>query len=327
MARPVWSGSISFGLVNIGVGLYSATENRDVSFHQFEKGTDKRVRNKRVAEGTDREVAYEDITKGYETESGEHVIITQDELESVQPETSRAITIDDFVELAGIDPIYYQRSYYLAPRGEEHQHAYALLRDAMKDSGLAGIATLVMRNKQYLAAIRAQDDVLVLTTMHFADEIRQPRDVADDIPGRRKLPKKEFDTAVQLIKQLSTDWKPESYHDTYREQVLRVVEQKAKGQEVDVEEAPEPQGDVIDLVAALEQSIQKARDGQGRASSGGKSGGRSSGARSSGKSSSGGSGSSKGRTAKSSSGKNSSAKNSKSGSARSSSGKSRKKAS
>jgi DNA end-binding protein Ku len=269
VARPVWTGSISFGLVNIAVGLYSATEDRSVSFHQFETGTEKRVRNKRVAEGTDREVPYQDITKGYETDSGDHVILTQEEIESVQPETSKAITIDDFVELAEIDPIYYQRSYYLAPRGEEQEHAYALLRDAMKESGLAGIATLVMRNKQHLAAIRAQDDVLVLTTMHFADEIRQPRDVADGLPGRRKLPKKEFDTAVQLIKQLSGPWKPENYHDTYREQVLRVVEQKAKGQEVHVEEPPEPQADVIDLVAALEKSIENARDGKRRSGGGG----------------------------------------------------------
>jgi DNA end-binding protein Ku len=132
VARPVWTGTISFGLVNIGVGLYAATENRDVSFRQFEKDTDKRVRNKRVAEGTDREVNYEDITKGYETESGEYVIVTQEELESVQPETSRTISIDDFVELAEIDPIYYTRSYYLAPRDEENERAYVLLREAMK---------------------------------------------------------------------------------------------------------------------------------------------------------------------------------------------------
>ncbi|WP_129666313.1 Ku protein [Phytoactinopolyspora endophytica] len=272
MARPAWTGTISFGLVNIGVGLYSATENRDVSFHQFEKGSGKRVRNKRVAEGTDREVEYEDITKGYEIQSGEHVIVTQDELETVQPETSRTITIDDFVELAEIDPIYYQRSYYLAPRNEEQQHAYALLREAMKEAGLAGIATLVMRNKQYLATIRADGDVLVLNTMFFADEIRDPRDVTDVLPGQRKLPQRELDTAVQLIQQLSTSWKPENYHDTYREQVLKLVEQKAKGEDVEPAEPEEPEDNVVDLVAALERSIEQARGSEGGAKSGPKGG-------------------------------------------------------
>ncbi|NED99975.1 non-homologous end joining protein Ku [Phytoactinopolyspora halotolerans] len=289
MARPVWTGTISFGLVNIGVGLYSATENRDVSFHQFEEGTGKRVRNKRVAEGTDREVKYDDITKGYETDSGDHVIVTQEELEAVQPETSRTITIDDFVELAEIDPIYYQRSYYLAPRSEEQAHAYALLRDAMKESGLAGIAKLVMRNKEYLATIRAEGDVLVLNTMFFADEIRDPHEVADILPGQQELPQREFDTAVKLIEQLSTSWKPENYHDTYREQVLKLIEQKAKGEEVEVAEPEEPEDNVVDLVAALERSIEQARGSKSASGGGSKS-------TSSGGSKSGSGGTSKGRS-------------------------------
>lgn len=278
MARPVWSGSISFGLVNIGVGLYTATEDRTVSFHQFEEGTNKRVRNKRVAEGTDREVSYDKIAKGYETDSGDHVVVTQEELESVEPETSRAMVIDDFVELTEIDPIYFQKSYYLAPRGEDQAHSYALLRKAMNEAGLAGIATLVMRNKEYLAAIRARDDVLVLNTMFFADEIRNPHDVSDDLPGQRKVPKKQLDTALQLINQLATSWKPEQYHDTHREQVLKLIEQKAKGETVKVEEPEEPEDNVVDLMAALEQSIERARSR--------KNGGKSS--KSSGKSSKGG---------------------------------------
>jgi DNA end-binding protein Ku len=274
VARPVWTGTVSFGLVNIGVALYSATQSRDVSFHQLEKGTGKRVRNKRVAEGTDREVDYDDLTKGYQTESGEHVVVTKEELGSVQPETSRTLAIDDFVELGEIDPIHYQRSYYLAPRSEEHEHAYGLLREAMKEAGLAGIAALVMRNKEYLAAIRAKDEVLVLSTMYFADEIRKPKDVVDNLPAQRKPPKKELTTAVQLIEQLSTPWKPEQYHDTYRERVLTLIEQKASGKDIDVEEVEEPKGNVIDLVAALEQSIEEARGGKSGSKRGSKGRGR-----------------------------------------------------
>lgn len=266
MARPVWRGSISFGLVNVGVGMYSATEQRSVSFHQFEQGTNKRIRSKRVAEGTDREVDYEDVTKGYETDSGDHVIVTQDELESVAPQSSRAITIDDFVELGDIDPIYYTRSYYLAPRDEENERAYVLLREAMKEAGLAGIATLVMRNKEYLAALRAAGDVIVLHTMYFADEVREPESVVGDLPGRRQMPKRELVTAVKLIRELSTSWEPEQYHDTHRERVLQLVEQKAKGKKPDVVQEAEPDENVIDLMAALEQSIERARGGRKRAS-------------------------------------------------------------
>lgn len=269
MARPVWSGAITFGLVNVGVGLYSATEEKSVSFHQFEKDSGKRVRNKRVAEGTDREVDYDDVAKGYETESGDHVLVTQEELESVAPETSRSITIDDFVELADIDPIYFERSYYLAPRDEPSEHAYALLREAMKQAGLAGIATLVMRNKQYLAAIRAREDVLVLNTMHFADEVRDPRETVGSLPGEQKLPKKELDSAIRLISELTVDWDPARYDDTHRERVLELIEQKAGGEEPAVVEAEEPQENVIDLVAALQESIERAR-GDGKRGRGGR---------------------------------------------------------
>ncbi|HEU4540241.1 MAG TPA: Ku protein [Jiangellaceae bacterium] len=263
MVRPVWQGSITFGLVNVGVGLYSATEEKTVAFHQFEKGTGKRVRNMRVAEGTDREVDYADVAKGYETESGDHVIVTQEELESVAPETSRSITIEDFVELADIDPIYFERTYYLAPRDEANEHAYALLREAMNRAGLAGIAALVVRNKQYLAAIRARDDVLVLNTMHFADEVRDPADTVGSLPAEGELPKRELDMAVGLISELTVEWDPARYHDTHRERVLKLIEQKASGEEPEIVEAEESQENVVDLVAALQESIERARAGGG----------------------------------------------------------------
>lgn len=190
--------------------------------------------------------------------------MTQDELESAAPESSRTIAIDDFVDLAEIDPIYYARTYYLAPRDEENEHAYALLRQAMYEAGLAGIATLVMRSKEYLAAIRALNHVLVLNTMYFADEVREPGDTVGRLPGRRKLPKKELDAALRLIRELKTEWDPARYHDTHREQVLTLIKQKASGKEPDVEAAPEPANNVIDLMSALQESIDRARDGRRR---------------------------------------------------------------
>jgi DNA end-binding protein Ku len=248
------------------VGLYSATEEQSLSFHQFEQGTHKRVRNKRVAERTDSEVDYDDIVKGCETSGGEHVMVTQDELDSVAPESSRSLSIDDFVELAEIDPIYYQKTYYLAPRDEEDEHAYALLREATDEAGLAGIATLVMRYKEYLAAIRALDEVLVLNTMYFADEVREPSDTVGRLPDRRDVPKKELDAALCLVREMKADWGPAHYHDTHREQVLKLVEQKAKGKEPDVEAAPESEDNVIDLMSALQESIDRARNGRKRGS-------------------------------------------------------------
>lgn len=259
MVRPVWQGAITFGLVNVGVGLYSATDEKTVSFHQFEKGTGKRIRNRRVAEGSEREVEYDDVAKGYETQSGDHVIVTQEELESVAPESSRSIAIDDFVELADIDPIYFERAYYLAPRDEASEHAYALLHEAMKQAGLAGIATLVMRNNQYLAAIRAREDVLVLNTMHFADEVRDPVETVGSLPPSRELPKRELDTAMRLISELTVAWDPERYHDTHRERVLKLIDQKASGKEPEIVAAEEPEENVVDLMAALKQSIEQAR--------------------------------------------------------------------
>lgn len=268
MARPMWTGSLSFGLVNVGVGLYSATEDRTVSFHQLEHNTHKRVRNKRVAEGTDREVSYSDIVKGYPTSGGEHVIVTQEELEEAEPQTTRTITIEDFVAVEEIEPIYFQRAYYLGPRGDGNEHPYALLREAMNRTGLAGVAKLVMRNKEHLVIIRATEDVLVLSTMFFADEVRAPATAVETLPGEHQLPKREVETAVSLIEQLTTHWDPGRYRDTYRERVLTLIEQKASGEEPSVEPAEEPTGNVVDLVSALEESIERAKSGRAGGQSG-----------------------------------------------------------
>jgi DNA end-binding protein Ku len=257
-ARSVWSGTLTFGLVNVPVRLYSATKQQDVAFHQFEADTNERIRYKRVAEGTDREVDYDDIVKGYELPSGKYVMLTQEELDAAEPGRSRSIEITDFVELAEIDPIYYEKSYYLGP-GSDGEKAYALLLKAMSESGLAAVAVFVMRGKQYLAVIRPASRVMVLETLYFADEVRDPSDVMDQVPRAGKVGSRELKSATGLIKQLTTPWKPEQYHDTYRESVLALVKRKSKGKEIDVEELESDGDEVVDLMEALEQSLQRAK--------------------------------------------------------------------
>jgi DNA end-binding protein Ku len=258
--RAIWTGSITFGLVNVPVKLYTATQPKDVRFHQFEKGSGKRVHNKRVAEGTDKEVAYDDIVKGYEVHKGEFVIVTPDELEAVAPGRSSTIDIEDFVDLTDIDPMYYERTYYVGPANDAAARTYRLLVDAMADTGKAAIGRFVMRTKEYLAALRADDGLLVLETLFFADEIRDARDAVGAVK-RAKVGDRELRIARQLIDSMATDWDPTRYADTYRERVLDLIERKAKGEEIVVSE-PEQRAPVLDLMAALEQSLDAARQGK-----------------------------------------------------------------
>lgn len=259
-SRAIWSGSITFGLVNVPVKLYTATQPKDVRFHQFEKGSGKRVHNKRVAEGTDKEVAYDDIVKGYEVHKGEFVIVTPDELEAVAPGRSSTIDIEDFVDLTDIDPIYYERTYYVGPANDAAARTYRLLVDAMADTGKAAIGRFVMRTKEYLAALRADGGLLVLETLFFADEIRDARDAVGAVK-RAKVGDRELRIARQLIDSMATEWDPTRYADTYRERVLDLIERKAKGEEIVVSE-PEQRAPVLDLMAALEQSLDAARQGK-----------------------------------------------------------------
>ncbi|HZR11699.1 MAG TPA: Ku protein [Acidimicrobiia bacterium] len=259
-SRAIWSGSITFGLVNVPVKLYTATQPKDVRFHQFEKGSGKRVHNKRVAEGTDKEVAYDDIVKGYEVHKGEFVIVTPDELEAVAPGRSSTIDIEDFVDLTDIDPIYYERTYYVGPANDAAARTYRLLVDAMADTGKAAIGRFVMRTKEYLAALRADGGLLVLETLFFADEIRDARDAVGAVK-RAKVGDRELRIARQLIDSMATEWDPTRYADTYRERVLDLIERKAKGEEIVVSE-PEQRAPVLDLMAALEQSLDAAREGK-----------------------------------------------------------------
>jgi DNA end-binding protein Ku len=258
MPRAIWSGAISFGLVNIPVKLYSAVARKTVRFHQIDAQSGTRVRQKRVGAGGE-EVAYEQIVKGYEIGPDRYVTITPEELESLEPQKTRTIDIEDFVDLEEIDPIFYDHPYYLAPDTGAAK-AYRLLVDAMEDSGKVAIARVVLRSKEHLVAIRPRAGVLAMETMLFADEVIPP-DALDEFSGNGDVETSERELAMakQLIESLSSEFEPEKYRDEYRERVLDLIERKAQGETVVVEEPAEAPAKVPDLMAALEASIASAK--------------------------------------------------------------------
>jgi DNA end-binding protein Ku len=259
MARVIWSGALAFGLVNIPIGLYAATEDRTVHFNQFQKGTSDRIRYKRVNERTGQEVPFKEIVKGREVDEDTYVLVTDDELESVEPGRTRTIDITDFVDLSEVDPIYFQKTYYLAPRGDGADRSYELLHQAMAATNRVGIATLVMRSKEYLVAVRPQEKILALETMYFADEIRDPVEGTGYEPSGRTAKPREVTIARQLIESMTTDWDPEQYRDTYRERVEELIESKRNGEEIEAA-APAPRASkVVDLTEMLRQSVEQAK--------------------------------------------------------------------
>jgi DNA end-binding protein Ku len=256
MARAIWSGSISFGLLNVPVKLYSAVARRGISLREIRESDGARIRHRRVAEGTDEEVPYEKIHKAFEITSGNYVPITKDEMAALAPEKTRAIEVKDFVDLEEIDPIYFDSPYYLGP-AEGAEKAYSLLASAMERSGKVAIARFVFRNKEHLAALRSEGGVLTLTTMRFADEVVPPGELDDVLPAEQpKVAKKEVEMAEQLIDSLTSEFDPSAYRDEYREELMSLIERKAEGKEIVTSEAPEPQATrAPDLMAALEESI------------------------------------------------------------------------
>ncbi|TDC99295.1 Ku protein [Saccharopolyspora terrae] len=261
MPRKIWTGSINFGLVTIPVGLYAATEDHTIQFHQYQRGTTDRIRYKRVNETTGEEVGYNDIVKGREHGDG-IITVEQSELDEIAPGRSRTIDISTFVDLGEIDPVHFQKTYWLAPNSKEHYRPYNLLRSAMEQTGQAGIATFVLRGKQYLTAVRADSDVLALNTLYFADEIRDPADLVGDQPEQSKPTDKELQMATTIIESMSGEWQPEEYSDTYTERVEELLAEKARGGEVQAAEAPPQPTDVIDLTEALRRSVDEARKGR-----------------------------------------------------------------
>ena len=249
MARSIWSGFLSFGLVNVPVGLYPATADQTIHFNQLHKGTSHRIRYKKVDEVTGDEVKTEDIVNGFPLGGGEYVVVTRDELKEAAPGKSETIEISDFVDLGEIDPVHFRQTYYLAPRGKGADRAYALLRQAMDETGKIGIATMVLRDKEHLVAVRPGDDVLILETMYFADEIRSPSEELETLPKDASFQGRELDVAKRLVESLTVPWAPEDYRNTYRARVEELIEHKREGQAV-VFEAERPKSNVIDLMAA-----------------------------------------------------------------------------
>ena len=259
MARAIWSGAISFGLVNVPVKLFSAVSRKTVRFHQLNEETGVRIQQKRVDPSTGEEVAYERLVKGFELSPDHYVVITPDELDSLDPAKTRTIDIEDFVDLEQIDPIYYDHPYYLAP-AQGGEKAYELLRSAMEDAGKVAIARVVIRSKESLVAIRPAGPVLTMETMLFHDEVVSPGEL-DELPDDiGKTTKRELDMAKQLITSLAGEFDPKKYRDTYRDRVLDLIERKADGQEISVQPAAEAPQKVPDLMAALEASINAVRD-------------------------------------------------------------------
>src|SRR4051794_35982581 len=257
MPRSIWTGAISFGLVNVPVKLYSAVSKKTVRFHQLHDKDGVRIQQKRVCPADGEEVSYEHIVKGYEITPDQYVVVEPGELEALEPRKTKTIDIEDFVDQQDIDPLYYDHPYYLMP-GTGAAKPYKLLVTAMQDSQKVAIARVVIRQKEQLVAIRPADGVLAMSTMNFADEVVSP-DKFDDAPGDEvDTSEREVDMAKQLIESLSTGWEPDKYRDTYRDRVLELIEQKAEGKEIAVQPVEEPQP-VPDLMAALEASVKAAR--------------------------------------------------------------------
>src|SRR5215813_5826177 len=255
--RAIWKGSISFGLVNIPIALYPATRREELKFRLLRASDLSPVNYKRVAEKDGREVPWDQIVKGYEYEKGRYVVLKEEDFERVDLEATQTVDIQDFVEQEEIDPIFFYKPYYLEPQ-KGGDKAYALLRDALKDSGKVGIAKVVIKTREYLAGVKPEDEVLVLELMHFADELADPEKL--HVPKKTEVGKREMNMAKSLIGSMSSKWNPDKYKDDYREALMEVIEEKveAGGKEIEQKpkKAPKPTK-VIDLVSVLQKSLEQ----------------------------------------------------------------------
>ena len=258
MARALWSGSISFGLVNVPVEVYQATKDKDIRFHQLCKKDKSRIRQKLVCEANKEEVSRDEIVKGYEISPDHYVVFDSDELKKLQPEKNPNIEIINFVDLAEIDPLYFETPYYLLPKAGAEK-PYKLLMEAMKDSKRIGIGRFVIHGKEYLGAIRVLRNVICLETMRFADEVTTADKLDTGPEGKVKLNKSEVDIAKQLIDTLAAKFEPEMYKNEYRERVLSAIEAKAKGRKIVAAPEGKPEAKVADLMSALKKSIEQAK--------------------------------------------------------------------
>jgi len=259
MPRPIWSGSVSFGLVNVPVKLFSATSPKEIRFHMLHDKDGARIQQKRVCSVDEKEVPWEHIVKGFEISKGRYISVTREELAAFDPKGTRSIDIEDFVDLSQIDPIYYETTYFLLP-DKGAQKPYALLLEAMRKTGRVGIARFVLRTKQYLCAVRPMGKALALSTMLYHDEVVDQTEL-DGLPASDAKPReKELHMAEQLVESLAAEFEPKKYKDTWREEVMGLLEKKAEGEEI-VSEAPEeePRGKVVNLMEALQRSLAAAK--------------------------------------------------------------------
>jgi DNA end-binding protein Ku len=263
MPRPIWSGTISFGLIAIPIKLFNAVKHKGVSFNQLDERTMSRIRYRKVSDETGEEVPDEHIVKGYEVSKGRYVLVDPDELEPFIPAATRTVELEEFVELAEIDPIYYESAYYVAP--DSNPKPYVLLARAMEESGKVAIGRFVMRNKQYTAAIRATEGRLMMSSLAYADEVVQP-DSIDELAGLDDVDvsPREVKMAEALVESLTDEFAPEKYHDDYREQVLGLIDKKAAGEEFELPEVQAEKPKIVDLMAALEASVEAAKSSRKR---------------------------------------------------------------
>ena len=264
MARSIWKGSVSFGLVNIPVRLYTAVREHKTRFHQLAPDGS-RIHLKRVSEKSGREVDYDKINKGYELSKGKFVTFESDELDALQPPSMKIVEIDAFVERSAIEPAYFDKTYHVAPDGESAAKAYSLLAAVMDEGERVAIGMFVMRERQHIAAIWPYGKGLALTTLHYADEI-VPQSEIDGIPKKRvTVGAREKKMALQILDSLSSDWKPEAFHDTYEEQLKSVIRKKSKGAKIEPQPEPESDAKVLDLMEALNASLQRGAKRKGTA--------------------------------------------------------------
>jgi DNA end-binding protein Ku len=261
MARAIWKGSISFGLVNIPVGLYAAETRNDISFKMLDKKTMSPIHYKRVSEESGKEVPWDETVRGYEFESGQYVVLSDADLKGAAPEATQTIDIVDFVDLEEISPLYFDKPYYLGP-DKKGSKAYALLRETLRRTGKVGIAKVVIRTREYLAAVVARGDVLTLELMRYAHELRDPSEL--DVPaGKQGVSDREIDMAERLVEGMVSAWDPEKYKDSYRDDLMKMIEKRVEAGQL--EKSPEPaakaekapRSNVIDLMALLKQSVEE----------------------------------------------------------------------
>lgn len=266
MPRSLWTGSLSFGLVNVPVRLETAVRDRDLHFRQIHRKDGAPIEVQRWCSKEGIEVDYDEITHGYELDDENQITVSDLELQAIEPRRTRTIDIEQFVELADVDPLYFDHPYWLVPASDDDGavRAYRLLTEVMGKTDLAALGRFVMRTKEYLALVRERDGALTLTTMLFADETRPTKDVDAATQKSHKPARKELDAAVAVIEALSEDWDPEKYHDRYRDRLRKVVQRKGKGETItipDADEAPEP---APDLMAALERTLEELQQSAAR---------------------------------------------------------------